>query len=161
MEWWNKLLISGVVTGFFALHDEINKQTVFKMAKDYANSVGKPLLNVGCKARFVQESDVNIDVVPRDAPNFVLADVQNLSMFKDKQFGSAFVSHVLEHIDNPDLAISELKRVADKVFVVLPHPLSPNAWLWIGHKWVFINNKFHRTNPIFNNIAYWGIMSFL
>ena len=78
-------------------------------------------LNIGCGA--TTKGDVNIDLYPEDrtqcmhrwnpkqTPNFVLADAQNLP-FKDKCFLNIYCSHVLEHIPNPFAALNEMKRVS-------------------------------------------------
>lgn len=114
---------------------------VFNEARKAAGVAGKPLLNVGCKAVYTEESDINLDIVTRRVPRFILGDIQNLHMFKDKQFGAVYASHVLEHVDHPDEALRELQRVADNVFVITPLPLWPWAWLHPGHKWIFWGTK--------------------
>ena len=110
---------------------------VFREAKRTAEIAGKPLLNVGCKRSYTDDSDINLDIVPRKVPRFIRGDIQNLSMFDDKQFGAAYASHVLEHVDDPDAALSELYRVAERVFVITPLPVYPGAWFHPEHKWVF------------------------
>ena len=63
-------------------------------------------------------------------------DVRDLSMFPDKIFGSAFASHIIEHLPSvadAELAMSELHRVADKVFIVAPSKASILAWVWPDH----------------------------
>ena len=114
---------------------------VFYEARKAARHADKPLLNAGCKSVYTRLSDVNLDIVPRKAPRFVLGDVQNLSMFHDKQFGAAYASHVLEHVEDPDAALSELRRVADRVFVITPLPLLPWAWFHPDHKWVLLGTS--------------------
>ena len=47
-----------------------------------------------------------------------------MPQFSDKQFGAAFVGYVLEYTDQPDLALEEIKRVADEVFVAHVQPTS-------------------------------------
>ena len=117
------------------------RQPIFEMAKGIAASLGKPLLNAGCGYSFVEESDVNLDITPRNVPRFVQGDIQDLSMFEDKRFGAAYASHVLEHVDDPDLASRELQRVADHVFIVTPFPIFPTAWFPLEHKWIFWREK--------------------
>lgn len=110
---------------------------VFREAKRAARVAGKPLLNVGCKRVYTDASDVNLDIVQREVPHFIRGDIQNLEMFDYREFGAAFASHVLEHVDDPDIAMSELHRVAENVFIITPLPVWPWAWLYPGHKWVF------------------------
>ncbi len=114
---------------------------VFRKAKRAAQSCGKPLLNAGCKSVHVESSDVNLDIVARDVPHFVRGDIQNLEMFTDKQFGAVYASHVLEHVEDPDVALGELHRIAEHVFVITPLPFLPWAWLHPGHKWILWGRK--------------------
>ncbi len=111
---------------------------IFNEARQTARACGKPLLNVGCKRSYIDKSDINLDIVPReDVPHFVRGDVQNLSMLQDGQFGAAYAAHVLEHVADPEAALRELHRVAENVFVITPPPISPLAWFYPGHRWVF------------------------
>ena len=114
---------------------------VFREAKRAAKVAGKSLLNVGCKSSYTKSSDVNLDIVPRKVPNFIRGDIQNLEMFGDKQFGASYASHVLEHVEEPDIALRELHRVADSVFIITPLPIWPWTWLHPDHKWVFWGTK--------------------
>jgi SAM-dependent methyltransferase len=47
---------------------------------------------------------------PRKVKNFVLADATHLP-FKNDSFSGIYISHVMEHIPSPLLAIKEIKRV--------------------------------------------------
>jgi len=109
---------------------------VFYKARAAARAAGKPLLNVGCKSVYTDASDVNLDIVPRDVPRFTRGDIQELDMFRNKQFGAVYASHVLEHVEDPDAALRELHRVADNVFVITPLPVWPWSWLHPDHKWI-------------------------
>ncbi len=110
---------------------------IFRQARRSAHSAGKLLLNAGCKRAYTRASDVNLDILPRNAPNFVRGDIQNLHMFSDKQFGAVYAAHVLEHVDNPEQAMKELHRIADRVFTITPLPIWPWTWLHPEHKWIF------------------------
>ncbi len=109
---------------------------VFREARKAARARGKHLLNVGCKGRFTTQSDVNLDIVPRNVPRFVQGDIQDLHIFRDKQFGAVYAAHVLEHVDDPDRALKELRRVSHNVFVITPLPIFPWVWLHPEHKWI-------------------------
>ena len=114
----------------------IRKQQILTEAVEYSKIVEKPLLNVGSSCHCV--GDVNLDVVNNACcPNFVQGTIEDLSMFGDKQFGAVFASHVLEHTEYPDKAISEMERVADRVFLVLPSWFNSFAWITPEHKWIF------------------------
>lgn len=118
------------------MFEEIKKELVRREAVEYSRRRNKPLLNVGAKLR--KWGDVNCDINPVSGVDF--CDVHDLSQYGDKEFGAVLASHVLEHITDPDKALRELNRVADKVFILTPHPLNPMAWLYPPHKWVFINS---------------------
>lgn len=122
------------------------RHQVLKRARELTGR--KPIINIGCgKYNF---GDVNVDVTPRPVPNFVLGDAYNLWQFRDKQFGAAILSHVVEHLEHPDLALQEAHRVADHVFVLTPIPLSLFAWVHPDHKRVYFNRSSIAINPIFN-----------
>lgn len=123
---------------------ELDQRRVdFQQARDYSDSVGKPLLVVGTP-KFVFNhpcGDVTIDINPDVAKwcDTEIADVRAIP-YPDQYFGAAFISHVLEHLptvqDAYD-ALEELHRVAEKVFVVSPSKLILVAWLHPEHHlWV-------------------------
>jgi len=117
------------------------KRPVFDLAKNAARKAGKPLLNAGCGSTFTDLSDVNLDIVPKEVPHFVNGDIQKLSLFKDKQFGAVYASHVVEHVEDVDAALQELDRVAENVYVITPFPLWPSAWICASHKWILWRGK--------------------
>ena len=119
----------------------VEKGKVFTQSKETAQSLGKPLLNAGCGNLYwkaINESDINLDNTPRNVPNFVLGSVEDMWMFSNKQFGAVFCSHVLEHTEHWEKALSELNRVADYAFIITPLPVWPQAWLHPAHKWMFV-----------------------
>jgi len=88
----------------------------------------------------------NIDVVPREVPNFVEADVRDLSMFEDKSCDAVFCSHVLEHLPLEDVekAMSEMRRVVkdeNHIYVLLPKPIFIQTWLHPEHHWVEVGSR--------------------
>jgi len=125
------------------------KRVVFNRAKRAARKARKLLLNAGCGSAYTELSDVNLDIITREVQNFVHGDIQDLSMFKNKQFGAVYASHVLEHVEDPDSALRELKRVAENVFIITPCPLWPSAWLHPDHKWVFWGTRKITRTPRF------------
>ncbi len=59
-----------------------------------------------------------------------------LSMpFEDKQFDFVIASHIGEHIDDPVIFCSELKRVAKSGYIETPGPLTEFFLPSIAHKW--------------------------
>lgn len=155
MHWKYKFLIAeGIIfVGGNAL-DSIEKRETFRAARETADRLGKPLLNAGCgdetENTFIEpilQSDANLDVVPRDVPNFVLGSVEDMHMFGDKQFGVAFCSHTLEHVDDPEKALAELQRVADYAYVCAPSPENIfYSHFYPEHKWRFVDGEPIRTN---------------
>jgi hypothetical protein len=117
------------------------KRPIFNLAKLTASKAGKPLLKAGCGSKFTGLSDVNLDIVSKEVPNFVKGDIQDLYMFKDKQFGAAYASHVVEHVEDVDAAMQELNRVAENVFIITPFPLWPSAWACPNHLWILWKGK--------------------
>ena len=141
-------ILTGVISGITSAVaiDLIRQDWVKKQAFEYAKrlSNGKGIINLGAGphrtllAQEISESPsvaANIDIAANGMPHFIQLDIEKETLpFSDKQFGCAFMSHVLEHLDNWDFALSEAMRVADKVVVVLPHPLLPTGWLDPRHK---------------------------
>ncbi len=113
------------------------------------------MLNVGCGmpgSSFrvfllgsVLKGDVNLDlaapkerrcesIVPSPGSPPCYGDAMRIP-FPDKHFGAVLASHVLEHVDDPDQALREWRRVADRVFVLVPVWWAPHTWLHTGHQW--------------------------
>lgn len=156
MNWWQALLIFGGLQQA-AVHCQIEaeKKSKFQEARDYADSIGKPLLVIGGPYGFGRSwgppghgcgdvcLDINVEAC-RGCPNAVEGDIRDLSMFPDKTMGAAFASHVLEHLPtvaDAEQALSELERVSEATFLVLPSKVSILAWLNPDHYlWVSENN---------------------
>ena len=62
------------------------------------------------------------DIVDRPYDKFTKGDVQSLP-YSDKMFDFVFISHCLEHVEDPVQAASELSRVAKAGCVVCPSPM--------------------------------------
>jgi len=132
----------GACAGCDLLHLTATKYAAFEHARQLAN--GKGIINIGAgphrsyQAQIIAETPeilANIDITPDGMPRFLQIDIEReLLTFPDKQFGCAFASHVLEHLDNWQFALNEMVRVADHVVVVLPHPLYFSGWLWPEHR---------------------------
>ncbi len=95
-----------------------------------------------------REGDVSIDIRPSaimDWPNGVVANVTNLP-FPDKTFGTALASHLLEHLPDTQsakLALAELIRVADNVYIAYPSRQSVAAWIIPDHHvWIWQKDGF-------------------
>lgn len=142
-------MIPQLVLGAFLLSETLERDRKFIEARAFADSLGKPMLVVGGpygatpwrKLLMIPAhpcGDVTVDITPSalgDCAKSQTGDVRSLP-FGDKEFGSAYCSHVLEHLETVEdcrKAISELYRVADKVFVCSPSVLNPWSYLNLSH----------------------------
>lgn len=68
--------------------------------------------------------------------SFVLADINNLP-FANKKFDFVYCSHVLEHVDDPERACSELIRVGRGSYVETPNFMKDCLFSWAEdmHRW--------------------------
>lgn len=73
--------------------------------------------------------------IVKDERLMVQADICNLP-FKDKAFGYAIASHVLEHIEDVQKATNELTRVAHSGYIETPSPLGELIFNRCEHKWL-------------------------
>jgi len=140
-----KMILAGfaIREGFLQMTELKERRQIFNQARDYADSIGKPLLVVGTpKWGFNHPcGDVTIDIQPGLGRfcEVEIADVRDIP-YPDNSFGAAYCSHVLEHlntIEDAFQALDELERVADRVFTVSPHKTSLMAQLYpCHHLWV-------------------------
>jgi len=134
----------------------IRRWSAAKQARAYADRRGLPLLNIGAgtegSALFGSTlyGDVNCDLegrkdCPHGTPGVVTyADAQDLSDFKDGEFGAVLASHILEHLPDPRKALSEWLRVSGgdpkSLFVITPSWWAPHTWCHPGHLWYATDN---------------------
>jgi SAM-dependent methyltransferase len=78
---------------------------------------------------------VDLDVY--NIPNFVRASAEELP-FSDDSFDVAVLAEILEHVEDPDKALSEALRVASKVIITVPYE----------HKWGKDLRPFHYFDKI-------------
>lgn len=123
------LLILGLEAGL-QVRENIERRTYYNLAREYCNSVGKPLLRVGMRRSPLEppNGDVTIDIDPavQEIEGGVWGDERGMP-FGDKEFGIAFNEHTLEHLSSPEdvqLAVNECVRVADKAIFLAPSPYS-------------------------------------
>lgn len=134
------------------IYQRWERETKWAQAREYAERVGKPLLNIGSgfDPRFV--GDINMDIRDPEEqlhPNYVQASIYAIP-YPDKYFGAAFASHVLEHLDDPQAAIDEVSRVADRVYICVPMAISIADALYPGHKWIFTGMEMIPNSPAAN-----------
>jgi len=88
----------------------------FTLAKKY--SVGS-ILDLGSGNVDLADTTVDID---EDAEPNVVHDLDEFPYpFDEEEFDTCWLIHVLEHLENPDRALEEAKRVAsDRVIAIIP-----------------------------------------
>lgn len=125
--------------------DVLKTLVVKKSAFDHATSLvkDKGIINLGAgtsKKLFnlgIPYSDlvvVNTDISLDGLPNFLQANVEDELPFDDKQFDVSFASHILEHLENWEYALSEWRRISDYTVIVLPSPASITGILHPEHR---------------------------
>jgi len=150
----------GACAAIDLLHVTGTREVAFEEAKRLSN--GKGIINLGAgphrtyQAQVIAESpDVlaNIDIALDGLPNFFVLDIERESLpFATKQFGCAFASHILEHMDDWKFALAEACRVADHVIVVLPDPRYFNGWLAPGHVQHFSIEEINEMAELYPNV---------
>lgn len=141
------------------IHVTVTRGAAFEEAKRLAR--GRGIINLGAgphrtyQAQIIAEAPEilsNIHIAPDGMPHFLQFDIERELPFGDKQFGCAFLSHILEHLDNWQFALAEASRVADYVVVVLPHPAYFSGWLAPGHKQHFSRDDIDEMAGLYPNV---------
>jgi len=116
--------------GTSVARENIERSSYYNQMREYADSVGKPLLMIGMPrwAWQPQEADVILDIDPNveSIAGGVQGDILNIP-YPDKTFGGCYVAHVLEHMystEECEKAINECVRVSDRVAFLCPSPYS-------------------------------------
>jgi ubiquinone/menaquinone biosynthesis C-methylase UbiE len=153
---WKTLLY---YTGMAYVQDVVVRPSVVALeAIKEARSRGKPVLNIGAgtpgsslRVALLGPTlwgDVNMDIAAKKCScrpdNVCFGDAHNIP-FPDKYFGACIASHVVEHLDDPQSALQEMGRVADKVYAITPKWWAPHTWMHPGHQWyVSKDGQFYR-----------------
>jgi len=89
--------------------------------------------------RFLETSKHRYEPLVRNGKPLVLADIHNLP-FRDKCFDFVYCSHVLEHVNDPILACSEIMRVGKRGFIETPTMAKDILFAWARdrHKWYVV-----------------------
>ncbi len=93
----------------------------------------KPHADVLCD-KFIEDDEQRGGGIVADRP-LVAADGQYLP-FADGAFDYVICSHVLEHVEEPTLLISELMRVAKRGYIETPSEIAERIYGWPYHQWV-------------------------
>ncbi|HTT62526.1 MAG TPA: class I SAM-dependent methyltransferase [Bryobacteraceae bacterium] len=95
------------------------------------------VLDVGCGKRKIESDAIGIDVSPDSAADHIW----NLDRYpwplESCQFSRIYMSHIIEHLDDPMRAMAEVYRVAvdgADVFITTPHFSSHNSYVDPTHK---------------------------
>ena len=154
----------GAYATFDLLHIATTKDVAFEEAKRLSG--GKGIINIGAGPQRIfgaqsmardPEVLANIDIEPNPPdglPYFIQLDVEREPLpFDDQQFGCAFASHVLEHLDNWQFCVEEMVRVADCVVIVLPDPQYFSGWLDLEHKQHFTADDINQLLQLYPNVV--------
>ena len=127
------LTLLGLWVGYesgIGIRNIIERHTYYKEAREYCDSVGKPMLRLGMRKYFWEppDSDVTVDIDPEVEQTLggIRADERKLP-FANKEFGVCVNQHTLEHlssIQDAEQAVNESVRVADIAVLLTPSPYS-------------------------------------
>ena len=96
--------------------------------------------------RFLSPTAHRYSPIVRDERPLVVCDVTALP-FRNKGADFIYCSHILEHVDDPLAACSELQRVAKAGYIETPNFMKDVlfSWAYGMHRWhtVGINNELH------------------
>lgn len=71
-----------------------------------------------------------------DSAEMLELDMQDMSVFKDKEFDYSICVQTIEHVDNPAKACKEIIRVSKRGYIETPSSLCENLIGWPFHKWL-------------------------
>ncbi len=111
--------------------------------KDYTiliNRFSGPILDVGCGnawlAKYVQNytgmdiSPSGVERAKKEGYNVLLASAEEPFPFEDNSFGCVFMKDVLEHLQKPMDAVSEVMRVLKEDGHVIAFAPDAQRWVW-------------------------------
>lgn len=135
--------------GAYVLDVPLRREAAARAARAYADARGLPLLNIGAgtgkSALFgsTNYGDFNVDLfgdrsAAHGTPGAVTyADAHDLRDFSTGSMGAVLASHLLEHLERPEDALAEWRRVVGgdeaALFIVTPSWWAPHTWLHPGH----------------------------
>ncbi|GAG95910.1 unnamed protein product [marine sediment metagenome] len=138
----NKALITAQLIDFLlaGLYGSYNREHTFNEARKTADKLNRPLVNYGCRNTepFVSESDLNLDIEPRNVPHFELIPPDGRIPLPDNS-AVVYASHVLEHVNNLDKVLTDMTRVGP-TFIVLPPWWSLGNWINPMHRRVIVGD---------------------
>jgi len=99
-----------------------------------------PNADVLCDLHIHKVPDRNMKPIRTEGKPFVLCDCHYLP-FKDKAFDFVTSYYLIEHIDNPESLIKELKRVSKHGYIQCPSWLNELLYGEKVHKWIITKQK--------------------
>jgi len=84
--------------------------------------------------KFIDDNLQRGGSIVADRP-LVEADGQYLP-FADSSFDYVICSHILEHVEDPELLIRELTRVASSGYIETPSEIAERLYGWAYHNWI-------------------------
>ena len=129
-----------------------DKILIKRTSKKYIDNLLKTnpswkVLDIGCGYTAHENATVISDIQDLSSfyknKNFIKLE-NNILPFKDKEFDFVIASHVIEHVKDVEIFISELERVSSKGYIELPTVLEDNL--------VFENKKDHIWHTEFDDI---------
>lgn len=137
--------VAGCVASYMAVSAVYHRNEKQAMMEEiYGSNSEAEVLNVGSGQygvhQFTAIGDVKCDLNPVDDVEF--CDIRRLP-YRDNQFDYAIASHILEHLDPKDVprAVSELRRVAREVKILVPHAGAVARYFHVNHRSLVSINK--------------------
>lgn len=84
--------------------------------------------------KFLDDDEQRGGMIVTDRP-MVEADGQFLP-FVDGAFDYVICLHVLEHVENPDLLLTEMMRVSERGYIETPSEIGERIYGWHYHNWI-------------------------
>ena len=150
--------LAALPVGAYVYDVYVRPKAIARQAREYADSVGKPLLNVGAGTRTSSArvaifgntgwGDINTDLTGKGEPSLgnpghvYRLDLMEPIPFPDKFFGAVIASHCLEQVPDPNTALRELQRVADRVYFVDTKRWDVLAWMHPDQRWLWNERSF-------------------
>ena len=127
--------------------DNLIKRTTKSFVNNLIKNKNLNILDIGCGYSANEHATVICDTLDlkqhyKDR-NFVKISWKELP-FKDKEFDFVITSHVLEHVEDPELFLKEIQRVSKSGYIEVPTKLEDNL--------VFENKKAHLWHLEFDDL---------
>ena len=93
------------------------------------------------KSALGNEQRISSTGIEKDLGLYINGDIRK-TPFKNKAFDFSYCSHVLEHVERPDLAIKEIMRISKNGYIVVPSGLLEMIFPHQSHLWfMFLKDK--------------------